>query len=67
MNKLRTTVLRNRYTLLVSTLTVYILVVVAEGAITGREIRTIDLDNPFFDLNIQDFEEFRDRRRDDND
>lgn len=67
MNKLRTTVLRNRYTLLVSTLTVYILVVVAEGAITGREIRTIDLDNPFFDLNIQDFEDFRDRRRDDND
>jgi hypothetical protein len=39
-----------------------VLVVVIEGAVTGREARVIDLDNPYFELNIQDFAEFRDRR-----
>ncbi len=56
--------LKNRYTLLLSILVVYMVVLVAEGAITGREARVIDFENPFFDLNIRDFEEFRDRGRD---
>ncbi len=56
--------LKNRYTLLLSVLVVYMLVLVAEGAITGREARVIDFENPFFDLSINDFEEFRDRQRD---
>ena len=64
MEQLRNLLLRNRYTVLVSTLLVYILVVVLEGAITGREARVIDLDNPFFDLNIREFDEFQQRRRD---
>lgn len=64
MEQLRSLLLRNRYTVLLGTLLVYILVVVLEGAITGREARMIDLDNPFFDLNIREFEEFQQRRRD---
>ena len=56
--------LKNRYTLLISVLVVYMVALVAEGAITGREARVIDFENPFFDLSINDFEEFRDRQRD---
>ena len=56
--------LKNRYTLLLSVLVVFMVVLVAEGAITGREARVIDFENPFFDLSINDFEEFRDRQRD---
>ena len=56
--------LKNRYTLLISILVVYMVVLVAEGAITGREARIYDFENPFFDLNIRDIEQFRDRGRD---
>jgi hypothetical protein len=63
MQQLRNLLFKNRYTVLVSTLLVYILVVVVEGAITGREARMIDLENPFFDLNIREFEEFQRRRQ----
>jgi hypothetical protein len=63
MQQLRSLLFKNRYTVLASTLLVYILVVVVEGAITGREARMIDLDNPFFDLNIREFEEFQRRRQ----
>ena len=62
MEKLRALLLKNRYSVLVATIAAYVLVVVIEGAVTGREARVIDLDNPYFELNIQDFEEFRDRR-----
>ena len=65
MNQIRQLILRNRYSVLVTTLTVYLLVLVLEGAITGREPRVIDFENPFFDLNIRDFDEFRESRRDD--
>jgi hypothetical protein len=59
VNQLIKTILSNRYVLLLATLTAYLLVVVAEGAITGREARLLDFENPFFDLNIGDFEEFQ--------
>ena len=55
-------ILKNRYTLLLTVLAVYILVLVAEGAITGRQPRMVDFDNPFFDFNVRDFEEFMDNR-----
>ncbi len=55
-------ILRNRYTLLVTVLLVYVLVLVAEGAITGREARVLDFNNPFFDLNINNLDEFSERR-----
>lgn len=65
MEMIRRLVLRNRHSVMAATLIAYILAVVVEGAATGREMRTIDLDNPFFDLNIRDFDEWRERRDDD--
>jgi hypothetical protein len=54
--------LKNRYTLLLTVLAVYVLVLVIEGAITGREVKVVKFDNPFFDLNLNNFEEFMDNR-----
>jgi hypothetical protein len=62
METLRKFIFRNRHSVMATTLLVYVLVLVIEGALTGREARVIDLENPFFDLNIRDFEEFRDRQ-----
>ena len=47
MNQLIKTILSNRYAVLLTTLTAYLLVVVAEGAITGREARLLDFENLF--------------------
>jgi hypothetical protein len=55
-------ILRNRYTLLVVTLIVYMGVLVAEGMITGREARVIEFENPYFDFTSNDFDGFRERR-----
>jgi hypothetical protein len=55
-------ILRNRYTLLVVTLIVYMGVLVTEGMITGRQARVIEFENPYFDFNSNDFEGFRERR-----
>ena len=55
-------ILKTRYTLLVTVLTVYIVVLVIEGFITGRQAQVLDFENPFFDLNIKDLEGLRERR-----
>jgi hypothetical protein len=55
-------ILRNRYTLLVVTLIVYMGVLVTEGMLTGREARVIEFENPYFDFNSSGFEGFRQRR-----
>ena len=55
-------ILKNRYTLLVTVLTVYIVVLVIEGFITGRQAQVLDFENPFFDLNIKDLAGLRERR-----
>ena len=55
-------ILRNRYTLLVVTLIVYMGVLVTEGMITDRKARVIEFENPYFDFNSTDFEGFRERR-----
>lgn len=65
MDMIRRIVLRNRHSVMATTLIVYILAVVVEGAVTGREMRTIDLENPFFDLNIREFDEWRERQSND--
>ena len=52
MNRLRDLILSNRYTVLVATLALYMAVLVVEGALTGREARVIDFENPFFDLEV---------------
>ena len=57
-------ILRNRYTLLVVTLIVYMGVLVTEGMITGREARVIEFENPYFDFNSTNFEGFMERRND---
>lgn len=59
MDLVRKFVFRNRNTVLLATLLAYILVVVGEGALTGREARVIDLENPFFDININDLDKLR--------
>lgn len=58
-------ILRNRYTLLLATLVVYMGALVAEGMITGREARVIEFENPYFDFNVNDYENFRERRSED--
>ena len=60
-------ILRNRYTLLIVTLIAYMGVLVAEGMITGREVRVIEFENPYFDMNFNELEEFRERRSGDDD
>lgn len=65
MKAFKDTILRNRHALLCSVIVVYVAVLVIEGAITGRAARVVEFENPFFDLQVQDFEEFRqDRDRD---
>ncbi len=60
-------ILRNRYTLLIVTLVVYMSVLVAEGMVTGREVRAIEFENPYFDMNFNELEKFRERRSNDDD
>lgn len=50
------TALKNRYTLLLSTIAAYILLVVIEGIVTGRELATYSFENPFFDFNLENFQ-----------
>lgn len=63
MNKIRNLVLKNRYTLLVTVLATYVIVLVLEGAITGRDARVLEFENPFFDLNVNNLEEYMNNRR----
>lgn len=64
MDKLRSLILKNRYSVLVTTLVAYMTVLVVEGAITGREARVVDFDNPFFDIsvNLEQLESMRQER-----
>jgi len=65
MEKLRDLILANRYSVLVATLALYMAVLVIEGAITGREARVIDFENPFFDFEVS--REALERLREDED
>lgn len=51
-------ILKNRYTLLLFVLGSYLLAIVVEGLITGREPNFFNLDNPFFEIKINDEEAF---------
>lgn len=62
MEQLKRIVLKDRYTVLVATIVIYMAVLMLEGLLTGREARVIDLENPYFDFNVQDWERFRDSR-----
>ena len=63
MDTIKNLVLKNRYTLLLTVIAVYIVVLVVEGAITGRKAQVFEFDNPFFDVNVRNFEEFMEDRR----
>ena len=56
-------IFRNRYTLLLTVLAIYMGALVVEGTITGREARIVVFENPFFDLNIKNWEEFIERNQ----
>lgn len=56
--------LRNRHAVLLLTLAVYILTIVVEGAVTDRATGTYSFENPYFDLRLQDWEGFKERRED---
>ncbi len=57
MDQLSKILLKDRYSVLLTTIAVYLIVVVIEGFLTGREARVVDLENPFYDLNFQTTEE----------
>ena len=57
MEQLRKIFLRDRYSVLLTTIAAYLLVVVVEGFVTGREARVVDLENPYLDFNLQYEEE----------
>ena len=53
-------ILKNRYTLLLSVLSVYVAVVVIEGAITDREPDWLKFDNSLFTLDLRDIGDLAD-------
>ncbi len=55
-------VLKSRYTLLLSVIVSFIMVVVIEGAVMDRESRVYTFENPYFDLNLNNPEQFENRR-----
>jgi len=50
--------LKNRYTVLLATIGLYLGAIVIEGTITGREPRIYDLDNSWFQFEVNNEEEF---------
>lgn len=50
-------ILKNRYTLLVTVLATYILVLVVEGAITDRQPDWLKFDNSLFTLDVRELRE----------
>jgi len=62
MEQLKRIILKDRYSLLVTTIVIYMAVLMLEGLLTGREARVIDLENPYFDFNVEDWERFQQTR-----
>jgi len=60
---MRNTIFKNRYTLLLTVLAAYLLILVLEGVITGREAQLFNIENRYFDLNINDLDDYFERRR----
>lgn len=54
------TFLRNRYTLLLTVMALYVVVVVIEGAITERQPDWLKFDNSLFTLDLRDLRELED-------
>jgi hypothetical protein len=50
-------ILKNRFTLLVTCLLAYVLVLVVEGFVTGRTPDLLHFDNSLFELNLLELQE----------
>ena len=50
-------ILKNRFSLLATVLSAYIIVVVMEGAVTGREPDWLRFDNSLFTLDLRQLDE----------
>lgn len=60
INRVIQTVLKNRFTLLASVLTAYMLLLSVENLITGRTPDLLHFDNSLFELQIGDWNELDD-------
>lgn len=61
MNKFAKRILRDRHSLLLATVAAYIVLVVIEGLVMDRESRVYTFDNPYFELNLNNVEDFEPR------
>lgn len=61
MNKFVKRILRDRHSLLLATVAAYIVLVVIEGLVMDRESRVYTFDNPYFELNLNNVEDFEPR------
>ncbi len=62
MERIKRMVLRSRHTLLVTSIFMFIALVVVEGKVMERESRLFSLENRFFEFNATNIEEFEVRR-----
>ncbi len=53
-NRIRGALLKSRHSLLLATITAYIVLVVLEGQVMDRQPRIFTFENPYFDLKIKE-------------
>jgi len=63
MKKFVKRVMRDRHSLLLATVAAYIVLVVLEGLVMDRESRVYTFDNPYFELNLNNVEDFERREQ----
>ena len=61
MDKIRLFLFKDRHRLLLSTIACYIVLVVIEGLVMDRDSRVYSFENPYFDLNLNNIEDFEPR------
>ncbi|MEZ5491592.1 MAG: hypothetical protein R3F50_14920 [Gammaproteobacteria bacterium] len=61
MDKIRLVLFKDRHRLLLSTIACYMVLVVIEGLIMDRDSRVYSFENPYFELNLNNIEDFEPR------
>ena len=61
MEKIRSIIMGSRHRLLLATIATYIVLVVLEGLVMDRESRVFSFENPYFELNLNNIEDFENR------
>ena len=61
MDKIRLFFFKDRHRLLLSTIVSYIVLVVIEGLVMDRDSRVYSFENPYFELNLNNIEDFEPR------